>query len=113
MNAYYIQDRLEAQSWARYYQQIAREEKEAELADDMEKGLPSTCLNRYASIICNATGPAKKPLPVRLMTMLGFRSAWQNTSGTWLKPLLTTRLILIQRYKTDEYSTRNAGREAG
>ena len=89
MNAYYIQDRLEAQSWA------------------------STCLNRYASIICNATGPAKKPLPVRLMTMLGFRSAWQNTSGTWLKPLLTTRLILIQRYKTDEYSTRNAGREAG
>ncbi|EHP0911279.1 host-nuclease inhibitor protein Gam, partial [Escherichia coli] len=27
MNAYYIQDRLEAQSWARYYQQIAREEK--------------------------------------------------------------------------------------
>ncbi|WP_352065641.1 host-nuclease inhibitor Gam family protein [Escherichia coli] len=38
MNAYYIQDRLEAQSWARtHYQQIAREEKEAELADDMEK----------------------------------------------------------------------------
>lgn len=28
MNAYYIQDRLEAQSWARHYQQIAREEKE-------------------------------------------------------------------------------------
>ncbi|EGE6974788.1 host-nuclease inhibitor protein Gam, partial [Escherichia coli] len=25
MNAYYIQDCLEAQSWARYYQQIARE----------------------------------------------------------------------------------------
>ncbi|EOJ3888336.1 host-nuclease inhibitor Gam family protein, partial [Escherichia coli] len=40
MNAYYIQDRLEAQSWERHYQQIAREEKEAELADDMEKGLP-------------------------------------------------------------------------
>ncbi|EEU1440183.1 host-nuclease inhibitor protein Gam, partial [Escherichia coli] len=40
MNAYYIQDRLEAQSWTRHYQQIAREEKEAELADDMEKGLP-------------------------------------------------------------------------
>ncbi|WP_431602503.1 host-nuclease inhibitor Gam family protein, partial [Escherichia coli] len=30
---YYIQDRLEAQSWTRHYQQIAREEKEAELAD--------------------------------------------------------------------------------
>ncbi|EEQ9131512.1 host-nuclease inhibitor protein Gam, partial [Escherichia coli] len=27
MNAYYIQDRLEAQSWTRHYQQIAREEK--------------------------------------------------------------------------------------
>ncbi|WP_257160974.1 host-nuclease inhibitor Gam family protein [Escherichia coli] len=40
MNAYYIQDRLEAQSWARHYQQLAREEKEAELADDMEKSLP-------------------------------------------------------------------------
>lgn len=40
MNAYYIQDRLEAQSWARHYQQIACEEKEAELADNMEKGLP-------------------------------------------------------------------------
>ncbi|EFD4513536.1 host-nuclease inhibitor protein Gam, partial [Escherichia coli] len=24
MNAYYIQDRLEAQSWTRHYQQIAR-----------------------------------------------------------------------------------------
>ncbi|TVW22216.1 host-nuclease inhibitor protein Gam, partial [Streptococcus pneumoniae] len=24
MNAYYIQDRLEAQSWARHYQQLAR-----------------------------------------------------------------------------------------
>ncbi|MFS9598743.1 host-nuclease inhibitor Gam family protein, partial [Klebsiella variicola] len=32
MNAYHIQDRLEAQSWARHYQQLAREEKEAELA---------------------------------------------------------------------------------
>lgn len=55
MNAYYIQDRLEAQSWARHYQQLAREEKEAELADDMEKGLDdmgadSTCRrNQYSN----------------------------------------------------------------
>ena len=41
----------------------------------------------------------QKAITVRLMTMLSFRSAWQNTSGTWLKPLLTTMLILIQRYK--------------
>lgn len=113
MNAYYIQDRLEAQSWTRHYQQLAREEKEAELADDMEKSLPQHLFESLCIDHCNATGPAKKPLPVRLMTMLSFRSAWQNTSGTWLKPLLTTRLILIQRYKTDEYSTRNAGWEAG
>ena len=39
MNAYYIQDRLEAQSWARHYQQIAREEKEAELADEDRKSV--------------------------------------------------------------------------
>lgn len=63
MNAYYIQDRLEAQSWARHYQQLAREEKEAELADDMEKGLPQHLLNHSASIIYNATGPAKSHYP--------------------------------------------------
>lgn len=50
MNAYYIQDRIEAQSWAHHYQQLAREEKEAELADDLEIGLPqhlfeSLCIN--------------------------------------------------------------------
>lgn len=39
MNVYYIQDRFEVQSWARYYQQFVREEKEVELVDDMEKGL--------------------------------------------------------------------------
>ncbi len=113
MNAYYIQDRLEAQSWARHYQQIAREEKEAELADDMEKGLPQHLFESLCIDHLQRCGASKKPLPVHLMTMLSFRSAWQNTSGTWLKPLLTIRLILIQRYKTDEYSTRNAGWEAG
>lgn len=113
MNARLIPDRIEEQSWARHYQQIAREETEAELADDTEKVCPNTCLNRYASIICNVTGPAKKLFPVHLMTMSIFRNAWQNTSATWLKPSPVTKLILIQRYKTDEYSTRNAGREAG
>ncbi len=113
MNAYYIQDRLEAQSWARHYQQIAREEKEAELADDMEKGLPQHLFESLCIVICNATGPAKKPLPVRLMTMLSFRNAWQNTLRYMVETIAHHRLILIQRYKTDEYSTRNAGWEAG
>ncbi|EEH5263800.1 host-nuclease inhibitor protein Gam [Salmonella enterica] len=39
MNAYLTYDRIEAQNWTRHYQQIAREEKESELADDPEKGL--------------------------------------------------------------------------
>ncbi|EDK5264340.1 TPA_asm: host-nuclease inhibitor protein Gam [Salmonella enterica subsp. enterica serovar Dublin] len=39
MNAYLTYDRIEAQDWTRHYQQIAREEKESELADDLEKGL--------------------------------------------------------------------------
>ncbi|CCS30222.1 host-nuclease inhibitor Gam family protein [Salmonella enterica] len=39
MNAYLTQDRIEAKAWVRHYQQIAREEKENELADDLEKGL--------------------------------------------------------------------------
>lgn len=39
MNAYLTYDRLEAQDWTRHYQQIAREEKESELSDDLEKGL--------------------------------------------------------------------------
>ncbi|EBA1570398.1 host-nuclease inhibitor protein Gam [Salmonella enterica subsp. enterica] len=39
MNAYLTYDRIEAQKWTRHYQQIAREEKESELSDDLEKGL--------------------------------------------------------------------------
>lgn len=39
MNTYLTYDRIEAQNWTRHYQQIAREEKESELADDLEKGL--------------------------------------------------------------------------
>ncbi|EGB5818981.1 host-nuclease inhibitor protein Gam [Salmonella enterica subsp. enterica serovar Typhimurium] len=39
MNAYLTYDRIEDQNWTRHYQQIAREEKESELADDLEKGL--------------------------------------------------------------------------
>ncbi|MFP1558349.1 host-nuclease inhibitor Gam family protein [Escherichia coli] len=42
MNAYYIQDRLEAQSWA-HHSSRSPVKKEAELADDMEKGLPQAC----------------------------------------------------------------------
>ncbi|OAG98233.1 host-nuclease inhibitor Gam family protein [Salmonella enterica] len=40
MNAWHTYDRIEEQNWTRHYQQIVREEKETELADDLEKGLP-------------------------------------------------------------------------
>lgn len=44
MAAYHVQDRIEAQNWTRHYQQIAREERESELADDIEKGLSQSKL---------------------------------------------------------------------
>lgn len=62
MNAYYIQDRLEAQSWARHYQQIAREEKEAELADDMEKGLPQHLFESLCIDHLQRCGASKKAI---------------------------------------------------
>ncbi|WP_205850360.1 host-nuclease inhibitor Gam family protein [Escherichia coli] len=62
MNAYYIQDRLEAQSWARYYQQIAREEKEAELADDIEKGLPQHLFESLCIDHLQRHGASKKAI---------------------------------------------------
>lgn len=50
MAAYHVQDRIEAQNWTRHYQQLAREERESELADDLEKGfsqskLESLCID--------------------------------------------------------------------
>lgn len=48
MNAYYAQDRIEAQDWARHYQKIAREEKVNELAEDIEKAL----LQRFFEELC-------------------------------------------------------------
>ncbi len=62
MNAYYIQDRLEAQSWARHYQQLAREEKEAELADDMEKGLPQHLFESLCIDLLQRHGASKKSI---------------------------------------------------
>ncbi|EHC5853432.1 host-nuclease inhibitor protein Gam [Escherichia coli] len=40
MSTYPIFDRIEELVWSRHYQKIVREEKETELADDLEKGLP-------------------------------------------------------------------------
>lgn len=48
MAAYHVQDRIETQDWTRHYQQIAREEKENELAGDIEKVL----LQRHFEALC-------------------------------------------------------------
>ncbi|HBP3695616.1 TPA: host-nuclease inhibitor protein Gam [Escherichia coli] len=40
MSTYPIFDRIEELAWSHHYQKIVREEKETELADDLEKGLP-------------------------------------------------------------------------
>ena len=112
-NAYYIQDRLEAQSWARHYQQIARERKGRTGRRHGKKACPSTCLNRYASIICSATGASKSHYPVRLMAMLVSGAHVEHIPVHGFETIAPPGLILIQRYKTDEYSTRNAGWETG
>jgi len=48
MNAYYAQDRIEAQDWTRHYQKIEREDRESNLAEDIEKGL----LQRHFEAVC-------------------------------------------------------------
>ena len=62
MNAYYIQDRIEAQSWARHYQQLAREEKEAALADDLEIGLPQRLFESLCIDQLQRRGATKKAI---------------------------------------------------
>ena len=113
MNAYYIQDRLEAQSWARHYQQIVREEKEAELADDMEKGLPQHLFESLCIDHLQRHGASKKAITRAFDNDVEFQERMAEHIRYMVETLLTTRLILIQRHKTDEYSTRNAGWEAG
>ena len=47
MAAYHALDRIEEQNRTRHYQQIAREEKEVELAGDLQRGLK---LSRFESL---------------------------------------------------------------
>lgn len=62
MAAYLAQDRIEAQNWARHYQQIAREERESELADDLEKGLPQSKLESLCFDELQRRGVSKKAI---------------------------------------------------
>lgn len=62
MAAYHVQDRIEAQNWTRHYQQIAREERESELADDLEKGLPQSKLESLCIDELQRRGSSKKAI---------------------------------------------------
>lgn len=63
MNAYLTYDRIEAQNWTRHYQQIAREEKESELADDWRKDCRFTCWSRCVWTSYRVTAPTKSDQP--------------------------------------------------
>ncbi|EMW1039667.1 host-nuclease inhibitor protein Gam [Citrobacter freundii] len=62
MAAYLVQDRIEAQNWTRHYQQIAREERESELADDLEKGLHQSKLESLCVDELQRRGASKKAI---------------------------------------------------
>ncbi|URR12052.1 host-nuclease inhibitor Gam family protein [Citrobacter portucalensis] len=62
MAEYLVQDRIEAQNWTRHYQQIAREEREYELADDIEKGLPQSKLESLCVDELQRRGASKKAI---------------------------------------------------
>jgi len=54
--------RIEEQSWNQHYQQLAREEKESELADDMEKGLPLRLLESLCIDELQRRGASKQAI---------------------------------------------------
>lgn len=62
MNAYLTHDRIEAQNWTRHCQQIAREEKEYELADDLKKALKLSRLDSVFSDELQRRGASKKAI---------------------------------------------------
>ncbi|ENL5373322.1 host-nuclease inhibitor protein Gam [Salmonella enterica] len=62
MAAYLVQDRIEAQNWTRHYQQIAREERESELANDLEKGLPQSKLESLCVDELQRRGASKQAI---------------------------------------------------
>ena len=62
MAVYHFQDRIEEQSWNKHYQELAREEKESELADDMEKGLPLRLLESLCIDELQRRGASKQAI---------------------------------------------------
>ncbi|STS93446.1 Host-nuclease inhibitor protein Gam [Klebsiella grimontii] len=80
MAAYHFQDRIEEQSWNQHYQQLAREEKESELADDMEKGLPLRLLESLCIDELQRRGASKQAISAHSTMTWSSRNGWQLTS---------------------------------
>ncbi len=98
MNAYYIQDRLEGLSWhvTTSRSPVKRKSQNWQTTWKRSSTAPVwiTLHRSFATLRAS-----KKAITRAFDDDVEFQERWQNTSGTWLKPLLTTRLILIRGIK--------------
>ncbi|ELN2736584.1 host-nuclease inhibitor Gam family protein [Pluralibacter gergoviae] len=62
MNAYRAYDAIEQKSWDTHYQKLAREEREVELADELEKGLPLRLLESLCIDELQRRGASKQAI---------------------------------------------------
>ena len=62
MNAYRAYDAIEKKSWDAHFQQLAREEREVELADGLEKGLSLRLLESLCLDELPRRGASKKAI---------------------------------------------------
>lgn len=93
MAAYHVQDRIEAQNLTRHYQQIAREERESELADDLEKGLPQSKLESLCVDELQRRGASKKAISRAFDDEVEF----QEKAAEFIRYMAET----ISRHQTD------------
>ena len=93
MAAYLVQDRIEAQNWTRHYQQIAREERESELADDLEKGLPQSKLESLCIDELQRRGASKNAISKAFDDDVEF----QDRAAEFIRYMAET----IARHQTD------------
>ena len=93
MAAYHVQDRIEAQNWTRHYQQLAREERESELADDLEKGLPQRKLESLCIDELQRRGASRKAISKAFDDDVEF----QEKAGEFIRHMAE----VIARHQTD------------
>lgn len=93
MAAYHVQDRIEAQNWTRHYQQLAREERESELADDLEKGLPQRKLESLCIDELQRRGASRKAISKAFDDDVEF----QEKAGEFIRYMAE----VIARHQTD------------